>query len=303
MLMEAVNSYLSIRRAAGYDLRSVERTLHSFARFASDRGEAHIRAESAVEWARMGRSPHARDARLRAVMRLAHHVRAEDPKHEFPHHDDFGPPLNRRVPYIFSRDQARQLMEASQFLKLAQSLRPLTYYTLFGLLWTTGLRLAEALALRTDDVTHDRLLIRSTKFPKSRLTPVHEATVAAIERYLVMRRQVLTEGHHLFVGLHGRPLSQQAVRAVFRCLVRRLGYHHGDSRHTPQVHDLRHSFASIALQCCSYGRDHVGRHLLALTTYMGHTCVASTYWYLRASPQLFGDIALAQESFIGREVR
>ena len=38
-------------------------------------------------------------------------------------------------------------------------------------------------------------------------------------------------------------------------------------------------------------RDRVGRHMLALTTYMGHTCVASTYWYLESTPHLMVDIA------------
>jgi hypothetical protein len=45
-------------------------------------------------------------------------------------------------------------------------------------------------------------------------------------------------------------------------------------------------------------RDRVGRHMLALTTYMGHTCVASTYWYLESTPHLMMDIARTYEAFV-----
>ena len=65
--------------------------------------------------------------------------------------------------------------------------------------------------------------------------------------------------------------------------------------------DLRHTFASRALETCPDGRDNVGRHMLALTTYMGHARVKSTYWYLSSTPQLMGDIAQACEAFFQEE--
>jgi len=51
------------------------------------------------------------------------------------------------------------------------------------------------------------------------------------------------------------------------------------------------------LESCPNEREHIGRHLLALSTYLGHTCVAHTYWYLEATPQLLGDISKACEAF------
>jgi len=62
--------------------------------------------------------------------------------------------------------------------------------------------------------------------------------------------------------------------------------------------DLRHSFAVKALLACPGERDHVGRHMLALTTYLGHAKVDSTYWYLESVPQLMTDIAGRCETFI-----
>jgi integrase len=64
------------------------------------------------------------------------------------------------------------------------------------------------------------------------------------------------------------------------------------------VHDLRHSFAARALLSCPRDRGNIGRHLLALSTYMGHANVASTYWYLHATPELLGDIASAVDAYM-----
>jgi integrase/recombinase XerD len=69
-------------------------------------------------------------------------------------------------------------------------------------------------------------------------------------------------------------------------------------RPRPRLMDLRHTFAVRALERSPETRDQIGRHTLALTTYMGHACVASTYWYLERTPQLMVDIAATCEAFI-----
>ena len=59
----------------------------------------------------------------------------------------------------------------------------------------------------------------------------------------------------------------------------------------PRIHDIRHTFAVRALEACPDGRDRVAKHMLALATYLGHTHVADTYWYLHATPHLMRRIA------------
>jgi hypothetical protein len=56
-----------------------------------------------------------------------------------------------------------------------------------------------------------------------------------------------------------------------------------------------------ALEQCSTRREAVARHFVALATYLGHTDIAHTYWYLEATPELMTDIAAAAEALIGRE--
>src|SRR5206468_8509727 len=105
--------------------------------------------------------------------------RSEDSAHEaMPSKVIVSTTRRRPFPYILSPEELLQLLDATADLKPKASLRPLTYYTLFGLLATTGMRVSEAMHLMIDDVTNEGLIIRQTKFRKSRMLPLHETTQA-----------------------------------------------------------------------------------------------------------------------------
>jgi integrase len=76
-----------------------------------------------------------------------------------------------------------------------------------------------------------------------------------------------------------------------------MGLHPGPGQRGPRLHDLRHTFAVRALEACPSGYDHVSQHLLALSTYLGHAKLASTFVYLRTTPRLLADIAEQCERF------
>lgn len=190
------------------------------------------------------------------------------------------------------------LLRAATRLEPLDSLRPHTYSTLFALLAVSGLRISEALNLRFEDITADGLLIRRTKFQKSRLVPLHPTAVAGLERYLQRRKRTAATDDHVFLSLRGRRLSRNAVFETFDQLRKTIGLDRGRGGRRPRIHDLRFRFAVRALETCPEGRDNVGRHMLALSTYMGHTHIRYTYWYLQATPQLMRDIAEACECFL-----
>jgi integrase len=168
MLINDVESYLAIKRAAGFDLKIPEFLLRSFARFACRRNEKHVVARTAIEWASMAPSSGQRDRRLKCIIRFARHIRVEDVRHEIPPDGVFGHPnRQRRVPFIFSPAEVSQLVAKASGLGPAGSLRPHTYSTLFALLAATGLRISEALRLRLNDITPDGLVIRTTSFARA----------------------------------------------------------------------------------------------------------------------------------------
>jgi integrase/recombinase XerD len=223
------------------------------------------------------------------------HVRVEDARHELPPVNHFGVRKTRRPPHIYSAAEIDRLIEGALRLRPKGGLRPRTYATLIALLSVTGLRISEALKLTVADLTRDGLLIRETKFRKTRLTPLHDTAVAGLERYLA-RRRPCSEADPVFVDARGLPLRYIAVKETFDRLVGRAGIVPA-SRRRPRLHDLRHTFAVRVLQCGAEDRSRRHANIAALATYMGHVNIYATYWYLEASADLMRDVAVAGEAF------
>jgi len=298
MLAQAVQSYLAVRRAAGFDLKSQGLTLKSFARFSDMKGKHYVSSETAIEWAGSARSVLRRARRLGEVIRFARYIHAEEPRHQIPMPVFGSERYYRPVPFIFSVDDIRRLLEAASQLGPRDSLRAHTYRTFFGLLTCTGMRVSEAIRLRFEDITPDGLVIRHSKFHKSRLVPLHETAQTALEGYLRIRHPYAPLDDHLFVSLHRKPILINAAEVAFRTVVEKIGLPRGPGLPRPTLHSLRHTFAVRALENCPDGRDRITKHMLALSTYLGHSDVAYTYWYLEATPDLMKNIARACESYV-----
>lgn len=298
MLSDHVERYLTLRRTLGYKLLNTGRNLQAFARFASDKGDTHIRAATAVQWAAQASTPHARSVRLHDVVLLARFLYAEDTTHEIPSARYFQVRVVRQPPYIYSPAEIGQLLAAAHRLPCSYALRRPVYATLIGLLAATGLRVSEALDLRFDDLLPNAVLrIRQTKFAKSRLVPLHATSVEALTAYLQKRQSVAIADDHLFVTANHRRIPTPTASTTFQKVIRLAGIAPGRQRR-PRLADLRHTFATRSLQRCAVRRDSVARHLVALSTYLGHASPAYTYWYLEATPELMADIATAGENLV-----
>ena len=295
-MLKAIETYLTLRRATGFAMLNAEYLLKSFVAFATERRQTHVHTQTAIDWAARGPSVAQRDARLKAVCRFVRHVRVEDARHELPPINHFGARKTRRSPHIYSAAEIDRLIEAALQLRPKGGLRPRTYATLIALLSVTGLRISEALKLTVADVTRDGLLIRETKFRKTRLVPLHETAVAGLQRYLTHRRPC-SETDPVFIGGGGLPLRYIAVKETFDRLVGRAGIVLAAKRR-PRLHELRHTFAVRALQGSPVDRSRSSAHMVALATYMGHVNIYATYWYLEATADLMRDVAAAGEGFI-----
>lgn len=290
-----VERFVAMKRKLGYRFTRDASLLRSFARFAETRRDRFIRSATAVEWASTARSQPERVRRLHAAHALACWLYAEDTRHEAPPRDALGHQTRRRPrPYLMSIPDIRRLLRAALSMRPAGAIAPLTWHYLFGIIAATGLRIGEALALTLDDVTPDGLLVRSTKFGKSRMVVLHPTTRDALDRYLRVRRKEKTPDAHLFVIATGGSPSSDLARKVFRELAERTGVREPGAARGPTPHSLRHSFAVRSLENMAPGAD-PGRHMLALATYLGHADASHTYWYLESTPALLRGIAEAAE--------
>lgn len=304
MLSEDVDRYIALRRTLGYKLRKPARHLRAFAGHAASRGEAHIRTATVLAWVTAaGRTQDARAERFWNLALFARFLHAEDRRHEVPARNPFAVRKTRPIPYIYTPDEIARILDAAGTLRRQRPnpLRRELYITMFGLIAATGLRVSEAIALRVDDVWPDGVLhIRETKFCKSRLVPLHPTVVDALGRYLERRRRIAADSEHLFPSVRHRALCPSTVNYTFRCLLRQANVASGRGRQ-PRIHDLRHTFATRALEQCGAERGEIARHFVALSTYLGHVDVRSTYWYLQATPEMMTDIAAAAEMLAGSE--
>jgi integrase len=236
------------------------------------------------------------------VIRLATFARNEDERHEVPARHVFSRcPNFRPRPFIFTDEQVCRLIEGTKKLPPAGGWRPQTYRVLFGLLAATGLRISEALALTVNDLTEDGLIIRLTKFRKSRLVPLHPSVRAELARHLQHRRA--RHGERIFVNELGEAIRYGHAQYAFSCALRAAGIEASPRGPRPRIHSFRHTFAVRALEGCPHDPTRIAHHMVALATYLGHVHVSSTYWYLEATPKIMGDIAQACETLVQSEAQ
>lgn len=283
-LRDAVDQYLEIRRALGFKLQHFRWLLPDFLRYLEAHGAEFITLRHALDWARQ--PSNARPAwwakRLSMVRGLVRHLHAEDPRHQVPPVDLISSQGRRTVPVLFGASRIAALLRAARRLKAP--LRAATHETLFGLLAATGMRIGEAIRLDRDDVDWQQrlLVVRHSKFDKSREVVLHPSTMAALRRYTKVRdgRYPRPRSQAFFVSLSGTRLIYNNAHRTFRNLARAAGIRAG------RPHDLRHSFAvATLLRWYRRGVD-VDAWMPRLSTYLGHGAPESTYWYLTASPEL-----------------
>ena len=196
-------------------------------------------------------------------------------------------------PYIFSEQEIENLLSAASTLLPPESLRPHTYQTLFGLLYTTGIRIGEAfsLALKDFHAEQDLLYIAEGKFRKARWIPLHPSTSQILNQYVERRLRAIPSvpDSPLFINLRTHRLCHCTVYQTFRQLLEKCGIpHHKHSG--PRIHDLRHTFAMHRLLAWYQDKQDINVMLPALAAYMGHVNAGSTHIYLHPTAELLEQV-------------
>jgi integrase len=304
-----VLDYIALRRGLGCRLDGQGKVLLDFGRFLDrSKHQGPITTEVALRWAEAPQSkdPARTAQRLGTIRGFLHHRAGFDPATEVPPTQLLGCGISRKPPHIYTQSEVDALLRACRKLRPVEGLRPHTFEVLFSLLFSTGLRISEALNLedRDVDIEEEVMTVRDSKFGKSRLVPLHTTAVRPLGRYVSHRDQMAPVSTSFFRTEHHATIPYSAVRTAFDKLRARLEWTTEGRARRPRIQDMRHTFAVRCLVRWYREGIHPDRKIAHLATYLGHTEVRDTYWYLSAVPELSAFAVERFESFVkqGRQV-
>ena len=306
-LHDAVEEYLAVRRALGYQIPTAATRLRGFVAYLERNAADFVTIPLALRWAQQSSSaqPATWADRLGVVRRFAAWRSLTDPRTQVPPRGLLPHRRRRKPPYIYSDNQIERILLHAARLPSARGLRGATFATLFGLLAASGLRLGEALALDPSDVDlkNGILAVRKGKFGKSRFVPVHESVRRVLVRYAATRDPLFPQRsvEAFFVTERGTRISRAMAEWTFAKVSAAIGLRApappDNCGRNPRLHDMRHRFAAARLLAWYRTGADVERELPKLATYLGHVHVRHSYWYLEAVPEL---LQLATERLVDR---
>jgi len=304
-LSTSLKNYLSLRRSLGFKMKDAGKALPQFVAFLDRQGSQHITTKLAIQWAAEPQTAKQgyRAQRLSTVRGFAKYLSGIDQRTEIPPPGVLPYGNRRRKPHIYTEDEIRRLLRAARATNSSRQIRSKTFVTLFGLLAVTGMRLSEGLNLDDTDVdlAGGVLTIRGTKWRKSRLVPIHATTVRKLVAYRRERNRLHPKRPTpaFFILNNGNRPKVITAEKEFLRVARRIDLRGPPGTKGPYLHDLRHTFAVGTLLGWYRGGADVERNMPKLSTYLGHSRVAYTYWYLSAEPELLQLAALRLENLKG----
>ena len=305
-LEQLIEKFVSHRQALGERFRTNAIILRAFGRFVGRRRNPDRVSPEKVKTFIDGKGPitNSRRKRYDAIAGLYRYAISRDLVVSNPLPPEvpkWGPSL---VPYIYTREEMQRLLNATDTYPFQTLSEPATTRTVLLLLYGTGLRIREALALNEADVAlKDAVItIRQTKFYKSRLVPVSRQLRDVLVQYARHKRRVAARADEqpFFRSRTGVRLNQNTFTHLFRHLCNHAGIHRDNAAYQPRLHDLRHTFAVHRLTSWYRQGADVQRLLPKLSVYLGHVNLSGTQVYLSMTPELLREASQRFEQYAQR---
>lgn len=296
-LADPIEKFIRLRRLSGTNYHSQARLLGYFDCFLVTQQVHQPRITRPItedyRQSLLGLAPRTQANRFCVVRQFCKYLTGTDPLSYIP--EPLRLPSSRRAhrPRIFTHEEVCALLAAASRLAPPGSLRPHTYRVLLGLLYSSGLRIGEAMALNIEHFfpAEQRLYIAEGKFRKARWVALSASTTSALQQYVERRmgKAPNTPDSPLLLNERRKRLCHPTVRQTFMHLLQECAIP-WTRRDGPRLHDLRHTFAVHRLLGWYRDGADVNALLPALATYMGHVDISSTQVYLQPTAELLREV-------------
>lgn len=311
LIAEDIQFYLDFKRAIGRKFYTEESVLRLFDRFLSnypvtDRADLTPSLIEKFLASRSRKRPRSFNHLLGVLRCFFAWIVIQDRLTHSPVRTRPRPTSSRLLPFLFESEEVRRILEAAAQLpdKSSAIHRKDIYPLIFRLMYGLGLRVGEISRLCHKDVDRERrlLVIRETKFGKSRLVPFGPKLGDHIEAYLLKGLDWYGQWRPddpLFSFSHRRPVRPETISQVFHHLLPKVELTIPPGTAPPCLHCLRHSFAMQTLLRWYRSGIDPGQRLFHLSIFMGHSDPASTSWYLTITDDLFAEASRRFARLVG----
>jgi site-specific recombinase XerD len=312
VLASFINEFIRMKEACGYNCLRTKWILLEFDRFFQEKNvtEAIITSKLIYQWQQTRINDHLQTlyGKFSVISQLARYMSRRG-------HDCYIPQLPRYAvcktefsPYIFTVDQMRMLFDKSSRLMTYDAHMNCTLFcipAILRLLYSTGLRISEALSICNRDVEFGRkcIQIRKTKNGMERIVPINNELEGVLQQYISYRNRmpvkyVNSPDGFLFVKPDGTCCKAQSVYEYFRTLLSNCNIPFKGNHHGPRVHDIRHTFAVHALVQMLHNGQDIYSSLPVISTCLGHKSLYATEQYVRLVEAMYPEL-IAQCSSVG----
>lgn len=305
--------YLKLKRDLGFKLRDAEYVFVMFDRLTVEMDEASIGITKELSNAWCEKRPNETDGtrynRISSLSLFAKFLCNTG----FPSYIPEVPRFKTSfVPYIFSKDEIASIFSACDHFfpgSISHKSLHIMMPVLFRLLYSTGLRLGEALSLEDKDVNliEKHVIVRHSKNNTERIVPISDSLTDVCLQYK-SRKTLLKKpfaSNLFFVKNDNTPCGQHTASSTFRKVLWKAGIPYKGKGVGPRLHDLRHTFACHSLVAMTESGMDLYSSLPILSTYLGHRTLESTDKYVRLTAEMYPDILKKEEicAYIFPELR
>lgn len=294
-----IYDYLEIKDATGQKYTSPGNILRQFDRYCSLNGveEPNLTEVIVNDWlsTKTGEKNSTHSTRISVLRCFSKYLSASGNIISWNPYPGYTSRVSKYVPYIFCKDEMLQIFASADLMPVScgRSRFHFAFPIILRVLYGCGLRVSEALKLTIRDVDLENgfISVRSAKFDKQRRIPISKSLLIALRNYMVKNQELIGVDAYgfFFPNANGECYSQRTVYDKFRTILWQSGIPHQGKGKGPRVHDLRHTFAVHSLQQnIKQGKD-MYVSLTILMTYLGHSKLSSTEYYLRLTAEVFPD--------------